>query len=117
MFPAGIAGVALLLLRATVAATLVVNGTQHGSSATSLGWLVLISLPAIFMVVGFLTPYACLVACLMQVSILSGSIGANAFDLLISMLNSGILAVLGPGAYSVDARAFGRRIVMFPPGQ
>lgn len=117
MFPAGMAGVALLLLRASVAATLVANVAPHGPVASFFGTIALVSLPAIFMIIGFLTPYACLFACLIQLSAILGGNGANVFHLMISMLNSGILAGLGPGAFSVDARVFGRRIVMFPPGR
>jgi hypothetical protein len=41
--------------------------------------------------------------------------GANEFHLAISILNAAILAVLGPGAYSIDARIFGRRILDVTP--
>jgi hypothetical protein len=36
-----------------------------------------------------------------------------AFPIIISILNSAALGMLGPGAYSLDARIFGRRIVNF----
>ena len=115
MFPAGMAGVALLLLRASVSATLVDDATRHGFSVTSLETLVLVSLPALFLIAGFLTPYACLFTCLIQMLALFADAGGNVFHLLISILNSGILGVLGPGAYSVDGRVFGRRLLVVPP--
>lgn len=117
MFPAGMAGVALLLLRASVAATLVANVIPHGPFVPSFGTIAITSLPVILMIGGFLTPYACFFACLIQLSVMLGGNGANVFHLMISMLNSGILAGLGPGAFSVDARVFGRRIVIFPSGR
>jgi hypothetical protein len=33
----------------------------------------------------------------------------------IAILNALALALIGPGAYSIDARRFGRRIVVLPP--
>ena len=32
-----------------------------------------------------------------------------------SSLDAAALAMLGPGAYSLDARRFGRRVIHFPP--
>jgi hypothetical protein len=43
--------------------------------------------------------------------------GTNEFHLAVSILNAAILAVLGPGAYSVDARIFGRRILDVTPSR
>jgi hypothetical protein len=34
--------------------------------------------------------------------------------IIFSIVNTAALAVLGPGAYSLDARIFGRRIVSLP---
>jgi hypothetical protein len=41
--------------------------------------------------------------------------GQEIFHLVISILISAALAILGPGAYSVDARIFGRKLLRVPP--
>jgi hypothetical protein len=41
--------------------------------------------------------------------------GQEIFHLVISISISAALAILGPGAYSVDARIFGRKLLTVPP--
>jgi len=41
--------------------------------------------------------------------------GQSGFSLAIAALDSAVLAVLGPGAYSIDARIFGWRTLTVPP--
>ena len=94
-----------------------VTAEGHGSSATSLATLVLVSLPTLSLLAGFLTPYACLFTCLIQMWALVADAGGSVFHLLTSVLNSGVLGVLGPGAYSVDGHLFGRRLVVVPLGR
>jgi hypothetical protein len=64
---------------------------------------------------GFLTPVAAVISVLFQLWILSilGASGAGLVSLTI--LDSLALALLGPGAYSVDSYRFGRRVVVLPP--
>jgi uncharacterized membrane protein YphA (DoxX/SURF4 family) len=71
---------------------------------------------ALAVVVGFVTPIAAVLAALIE------TIGLNAHVIQIALhsfapIVIGIaLALLGPGAYSVDARMFGRRLMEFGPG-
>ena len=67
-------------------------------------------LPALCLIAGFLTPYSAILCCIVQMAELVIG-GANEFHVAISILDAAILAVLGPGAYSIDARIFGRRIL------
>jgi uncharacterized membrane protein YphA (DoxX/SURF4 family) len=115
MFPTGTAGAALLLLRISVATTLVVDGTGHWALMNSFWMLPAFLLPALFLCIGFLTPYASILCCLIQLAVLLLTGGENGFHLAISILNSGIVGLLGPGAYSIDAYLFGRRILNVPP--
>ena len=104
------AGVALIFLRVSVVATLMVDGAAHRSLLLSFWTALLYLLPALCLSAGFLTPYSAVVCCIVQsVELAIGK--TNEFHLAISILNSAILAVMGPGAYSVDARIFGRRIL------
>jgi uncharacterized membrane protein YphA (DoxX/SURF4 family) len=114
MFPTGTAGAALLVLRVSIAATLVVNGTAHWALVTSFWILLGFALLAIFLCLGLLTPYCSAVGCLVQLYVLWIGRGGNQFLLLSSILNSGVLAALGPGAYSIDARVFGRKLLTLP---
>jgi hypothetical protein len=114
MFPTGTAGVALLVLRVLVAATLVDDAIGHW--ALSSFWILLgFAVPAMFLCVGFLTPYCSVMSCLMQIGVLIVSGDHKDLQLVNSVLESAILAVLGPGAYSIDARIFGRRLLTVPP--
>jgi len=115
MFPTGMAGAALLVLRVTVAATLVFDGTAHWALATSFWILLGFAVPAMLLCLGFLTPYCSVLSCLLQLAVLLITGSQNEFNLAISILNSGILAILGPGAYSIDAHIFGRRLLIVPP--
>jgi hypothetical protein len=70
------------------------------------------------LMVGVLTPYLSLAVCVYALVSLFGT--ANRVNVLIFasvVLNAGALALLGPGAYSVDARLFGRRVVVVPPSK
>ena len=114
MFPTGMAGAALFALRVSAAATLLVDGTAHWALVTSFWILFAFALPAAFLCLGLLTPYFSFLSCLLQLSVPFIASSHDAFHLGISILNSGIVAVLGPGAYSIDARLFGRRLVSVP---
>ena len=115
MFPTGTAGAALLLLRISAATTLVVDGTAHWAPMNSSWILPAFLLPTLFLCVGFLAPYASILSGLMQLAVLLFTGGENGFHLAISILSSAIVTLLGPGAYSIDALLFGRRILNVPP--
>lgn len=117
MFPKGAPGVALLLLRFVLGFEFV------GERWVSLGgrdmdW----SVPAAGLVaatvwIGALTPLACAVCALCEVGawVLGGMTWSSMH--LCSLLVAIALGLLGPGAYSLDGRAFGRRKVVFPPSE
>jgi hypothetical protein len=114
MFPAGLPGLALLLLRASVATALVAENYSHRRDPS--GWVqaaaVLISVAAS---VGYLTPIVAVTGLVLHTVIWSRlGIGSAALTSII-FLDAIALALLGPGAYSVDSYLFGRRVVVLPP--
>ena len=113
IFPMGTAGAALFVLRISIATTLVVNGTAHWAPATSFWILSGLSLQAIFLCLGLLTPYCTAIACVIQLYVLCAG-GGNQFLLGSSILNSVASAALGPGAYSIDEWIFGTKLLIFP---
>ena len=115
MFPGGTTGAALLLLRVTVAATLVVDGATNWSSVTSL-WIVLVFLlPTFSLVAGLFTPYGAIVCGLVKLAVPVGNGGDSGFHIAMFVLTCVTVAMLGPGAYSIDARMFGRQLLVVPP--
>jgi len=114
MFPIGAAGGALFVLRVSVAVTLVLTELRPNAYLMPV-WVVLCSLVlAIFLVLGFLTPYCAVLGCAVEIFAFFVADGGNGLHCATSIVDGGVLAVTGPGAYSVDARMFGRRILTVP---
>jgi putative oxidoreductase len=114
MFPRGLPGLALLLLRASAAIALLFNCYLHRSDVS--GWIQpVVLLISLALCAGLLTPIAAIAALLSH-----GLIWANADDIrvvvaVVVTLDALALAMLGPGAYSIDGFRFGRRVVVIPP--
>jgi uncharacterized membrane protein YphA (DoxX/SURF4 family) len=115
MFPPGLPGLALLLMRASVALAVLLDDYVHraGLSGWMHGTVILISL---FISVGWLTPLAASAALVCHVIIwfVAGAQLDAATLTVIFALDALALALLGPGAYSLDSRRFGRRLVVLP---
>jgi hypothetical protein len=115
MFPAGAPGIALLLLRLSVAAMLFIDPVGRVLWPASI-WLAVVSfVAAIAVVAGFLTPILALICGALKVYALIGTAHGIAPLLVLALLLSFAVAMLGPGAYSLDAKMFGRRVVLLPP--
>ena len=109
-FPGGSAGVGLLLLRLSVTGSFI--STLLGSADLQPWMLFLAIIACIGLCAGFLTRL------LAGLSILAvANVIAESVDPALAILNLAdaiALAMIGPGAFSVDARLFGRRTVVLP---
>jgi uncharacterized membrane protein YphA (DoxX/SURF4 family) len=125
-FPGGWPGAGLLLVRAVIGLAILLQGAYYVSEPdpTFATWAVGLAaiLAACLLLIGFLTPVAGSFAALGALGIwlslipactptLFGSGTAAVFA--ITILSA--IVTLGPGAFSLDARLFGRREIIFPP--
>jgi uncharacterized membrane protein YphA (DoxX/SURF4 family) len=115
MFPTGLPGVGLIAVRVTVAAMLLVNGSPYAATQ-SMGREIGSLVAAVCLVIGILTPYAATFAGCLEFWRLCARDSVDLFHLIAAILVSFALGVLGPGAYSVDNKIFGRRLVNLPHG-
>jgi putative oxidoreductase len=127
-FPAGWPGVGLLLLRVAVGGAMILLGAVSCADpqrATAWSWVVgvLAAASGVSLLIGFLTPVAGVAAGLIGVGIsLRWPSPATqiVFDRrLVTVLVAVVavaVALIGPGALSLDARLFGRREITIPQG-
>jgi uncharacterized membrane protein YphA (DoxX/SURF4 family) len=124
MFPGGRPGSGLLLLRAAVGITAVTQGGIYladWSSSTFGIWVVVLLTVAsgVSLLIGFLTPVTCALAAAGTVLLRIQAPTPILFDAELAILFVVIMATaigfLGPGAFSVDSRLFGRREIIIPP--
>jgi uncharacterized membrane protein YphA (DoxX/SURF4 family) len=127
VFPAGLPGAGLLLLRVVVGATLVAHGilclvsSDRVTLLESVSFAILL-LSGACLLIGFLTPILSLLAGLESLGIafswfpfqlLSPFESKLALTPIIAI--SAAIALLGPGAFSLDARLFGWKEIVIPP--
>ena len=112
MFPAGAAGAALLILRLCVAGTVLLTIRPLESLVVPAAAVPLTAVIALALSLGAVTPLSCALTVLTQVGVLTRSTGLGSAEIVINGCMALSLLLLGPGAYSVDARLFGRRLVL-----
>jgi hypothetical protein len=62
--------------------------------------------------VGILTPVACAIGGLIQAYCVAHSTGVEGWQAACTLMVFVALGLLGPGAFSIDARLFGRRLIV-----
>jgi len=113
MFPTGLPGVGLIAVRVTVAAMLLVNESPY-TATRSMGREIGSLVAAVCLVIGILTPYAAAFAGCLEFWRLCARDNVDLFHLIAAIVVTLALGVLGPGAYSMDNKIFGRRLVNLP---
>jgi putative oxidoreductase len=114
-FADGLPGVGILLLRLLTGICLIYFGIANSREAPPLviGVLQIIGVAAgIFIVIGLWTPIAGTVAALVSLWIAFAHYPRHFSELLILVMQAVLgaaLAMIGPGAWSIDARLFGRK--------
>ena len=114
MFPAGAPGVALLLLRVSLAAAILEGGSDWQKPAFGPLLWVAVAAQSLLLCIGLMTPVVSVIACVFDLlSLLVPTAQTDMRFIVLSSLNAAAIALLGPGAYSLDARLFGRRVIVF----
>jgi uncharacterized membrane protein YphA (DoxX/SURF4 family) len=109
-----------VLLRLLTAAALIYFGTVGALAAPSLTIVVLQIVGAaagILLLVGLWTPVVGALAAIVKVWIALSRVLSHSGDPWVPIVQAvlgAILAMVGPGAWSVDARLFGRKRIDFP---
>jgi hypothetical protein len=112
-FPDGKPGVALLVLRVALGATLFWKSVALFDSGVLMGCIGLIS--GSLLIIGFSTPIAGLIALGMGILQWPDELSIQSTTLfLFSMVIALATILIGPGALSVDAKLFGRREIIIP---
>jgi uncharacterized membrane protein YphA (DoxX/SURF4 family) len=127
-FPGGRPGIGLLLLRVAVGLTATTDGVLYllgSSNAFSSTWFLGATLVAsgVALASGFLTPIAGLVVglCCLGIALSWFPAPSRTDDAKLvalgMVITAAAMALLGPGAFSLDGRLFGRREIVIPPSR
>jgi hypothetical protein len=114
MFPRGAPGLALLLLRLFAGAELVADA-KAGLMELHVVVLGVLIACALAIVMGLATPIASILAAIIEAIVLYAHGSLTALHPAAPIVIGVALALLGPGACSIDARLFGRRLLEFDP--
>ena len=124
-FPSEWPGVGLLLLRVLVACSLTAQGIGHiqtpNRNMVAWGLATLTFASGVFFLIGLMTPFVAVLVATGGIAVVLSWIplpGHALSDSYPSILNLIVLSIaiafLGPGAFSLDARMFGRREITIP---
>jgi uncharacterized membrane protein YphA (DoxX/SURF4 family) len=112
MYPCGAPGLGLLLLRLTVAMQLMgaLRATNPGQPA--LWQMLTLGLVELLLCAGALTPFVSLLCFLFGLVCLGAGTLDSIFMSAVAVMTALALMLAGPGAYSADAKWFGRRLLV-----
>ena len=119
-FADGWPGIGLLLLRILTSVALIYFGVVGILEAPSLTTVVLQIIGAgtgLLLLAGLWTPVAGSLAAIVKVWIASSRFLSHSGDPWVAVMQAvlgAVLAMVGPGAWSIDARLFGRKHIVLP---
>ena len=114
MFPSGRLGIGLIALRFCLVSILLLHAYRFGP-ILSWSWTTpVLLLIAAALCLGVATPQACMLSCAAEIGFALTAAGFDATVLILSIPVAIALVLLGPGAYSLDAHIFGRRVIVLP---
>jgi len=100
-------------LRVVTVALLLVDEIAYRDGPS--GFAVIVSSVVAFcLILGALTPYAAIVAAALELLRLQVKPHGDVFHTMVTVVISLSIAALGPGAYSLDCKIFGRHVVSLP---
>jgi hypothetical protein len=111
-FPDGQPGAALLLLRVAVAGVLVFHGSACWPTQPAFWSTLICGIVALLLVIGLFTPFVALGGAAVAAAALYH--GTDLITGAFVAIVMAALGMLGAGAYSLDARLYGRREVVVP---
>jgi hypothetical protein len=112
MFPAGAAGYGLLILRLCAAGMLIHPEISDGTVILPLWQLVGAAIVALLLCLGLFTPLCCVASSIIQIAMKLDQANSDSLQLAFSLAVTAALLLLGPGAFSIDSRLFGRRLIV-----
>jgi uncharacterized membrane protein YphA (DoxX/SURF4 family) len=112
MFPDGAAGYGLLILRLCAAGMLMRGAIPNETIRIPLWVLAGAAIFALLLCLGVLTPLSCGVSGLVQITLQFSHADRDPLQLIFSLFVTTALFLIGPGAFSVDSRLFGRRLII-----
>ena len=115
-FPSDLPGAGLLLLRLTAGLPLVIGGVIEIRGASEAAMLALggaEALSGVLLLAGLWTPFAAILGTLLELWLAFSRTGLEGAPIVLAGVTA-CLSMLGPGAWSIDSRLFGRKRIEFP---
>lgn len=115
MFPTGLPGAALFLLRVSVIGMLFDSILQGSIAENVNSWKIFaIALTSLLLICGAFTPVAGILSITIEAICWPVWDGLRSLEFSLRALVMIALFLLGPGAYSIDSKMFGRRLILPP---
>ena len=105
------------MLRFSLAVAIFDTGAGCLISPLSFLFCAALAVLSLLLCIGVLTPIVSVLACLFELASFFLFAHTDGRYIVLTSVNAAAIALLGPGAYSLDARLFGRRVITFPAGR